>query len=278
MMYTKPLKGNSLEELVGALSLKMDHELKIFLQSFRELENLFQALPITELQVQRLKTILSGIQRNAQNLVLYDTITHALNARASKWFLSDQPLKGIAKIDIYDLRQANRVYGVSAVDMELHKLAHQLITLFPLEKGDFLHRAAGSDEFKVHSLRKTPQQIRDLLTKPYADQEMNSLLTWDFGVGQTETEAENELQRQRRTYRPLVLRQTILESHAEIPTRIGQSNSAQSWEEFNEPYERLLNEIYKLKLPATLEQQTVEQVRITRTIVENIATRDVLTG
>ena len=278
MMYTKPLKGNTLETLVGALSLKMDNELKIFLQSFRELENLFQALPITEPQVQHLKVILSGIQRNAQNLALYDTITHALNARAGKWFLSGQPLTGIAKIDIYDLRQANKVYGVSAVDLELHDLAHQVLAIFPLEQGDFLQRAAGSDEFRIFSLRKTPQQIRALLTKPFVDQETNSLLTWDFGVGLTETEAENELQKQRRTYRPLVLRQTILESHAEIPARIGQSNSAQSWDEFNEPYERLLNEIYKLRLPATLEQQTVEQVRITRTIVENIATRDTLTG
>jgi len=277
-MYTKPLKGNTLETLVGALSLKMDNELKIFLQSFRELENLFQALPITEPQVQHLKVILSGIQRNAQNLALYDTITHALNARAGKWFLSGQPLTGIAKIDIYDLRQANKVYGVSAVDLELHDLAHQVLAIFPLEQGDFLQRAAGSDEFRIFSLRKTPQQIRALLTKPFVDQETNSLLTWDFGVGLTETEAENELQKQRRTYRPLVLRQTILESHAEIPARIGQSNSAQSWDEFNEPYERLLNEIYKLRLPATLEQQTVEQVRITRTIVENIATRDTLTG
>lgn len=277
-MYTKSRNGNTLEQLVGAFSLQMDHELKIFLQSFRELENLFQALPIIEPQVQHLKVILSGIQRNAQNLALYDTITHALNARAGKWFLLNQPLQGIAKIDIYDLRQANRVYGVSAVDLELHKLAHQFSSIFPLEQGDFLHRAAGSDEFKIYSLLKTPQQIGALLTKPFMDQEMNSLLTWDFGVGQTETEAESELQKQRRTYRPLVLRQTVLESHAEIPARIGQSNSSQSWDEFNEPYERLINEIYKLRLPATLEQQTVEQVRITRTIVENIATRDALTG
>ena len=33
----------------------MDNELKIFLQSFKELENLFQALPISENQVQELK-------------------------------------------------------------------------------------------------------------------------------------------------------------------------------------------------------------------------------
>lgn len=63
----------------------MDNELKIFLQSFKELENLFQALPITETQIQQLKGFLSGIQKNAKNLALYDSITHALNARAMKW-------------------------------------------------------------------------------------------------------------------------------------------------------------------------------------------------
>jgi GGDEF domain-containing protein/2'-5' RNA ligase len=278
MMRTKSLKGSTLQGLVEALSIRMDNELKIFLQSFKELENLFQVLPITDTQVQQLKRILSRIQKNAQDLALYDSITRALNARAGKWFLFNQQLKGIAKIDIYDLRQANKVYGVSVVDLELHKLAYQFMSIFTLENGDFLHRSPGSDEFKIYSLLKTPQEIRALLTKPYMDQEMNSLLTWDFGVGLTETEAENELQKQRRTYRPLVLRQTILESHSEIPARIKQGDSYQSWNEFNRPYERLINKIYALKLPSTLEQQTIGQVQITRNIVENIITRDALTG
>ena len=60
----------------------MDNELKIFLQAFKELEILFQALPITETQFQKLKGILSGILKNAKNLALYDSITHALNSRA----------------------------------------------------------------------------------------------------------------------------------------------------------------------------------------------------
>jgi GGDEF domain-containing protein/2'-5' RNA ligase len=278
MTRTKSLKGISLQELVEALSIKMDNELKIFLQSFKELENLFQALPITNTQVQQLKGILSGIQKNAEGLALFDSITHALNARAGKWFLFNQQLKGIAKIDIYDLRQANKVYGASAVDLELHNLAYQFMSIFTLDKGDFLHRSPGSDEFKIFSILKTPQEIRALLTKPYLDQEMNSLLTWDFGVGLTETEAENELQKQRKTYRPLVLRQTILESHSEIPARMKQRNNHQSWNEFNRPYERLINKICALKLPPTLEQQTIGQVQITRNIVEDIVTRDALTG
>ena len=278
MRRAKSLKGNTLQELFELLSIKMDNELKIFLQSFRELENLFQALPIINTQVQLLKGVLSGIQKNAENLALYDSITHALNARAGKWFLPNQPMKGMAKIDIYDMRQANKVYGTSVVDLELHKLAYQFMSIFTLDKGDFVHRSPGSDEFKIFSILKPPEEIGLLLVNPYINQETNSLLTWDFGIGLTETEAENELQKQRKAYRPLVLRQTILESQSEIPVRMEQDNNYQSWNEFSRPYERLINKICALKLPSTLEQQAIEQVRITRNIVENTVTRDALTG
>src|SRR6266508_2828541 len=108
----------------------MDNELKIFLQSFKELENLFHALPITEAQIQQLESFLSEIQKNAKSLALYDSITHALNARARKWLVPTEQIKGLAKIDIYDLRQANKVYGASVVDSELHKLAFQLMSIF----------------------------------------------------------------------------------------------------------------------------------------------------
>jgi GGDEF domain-containing protein len=256
----------------------MDNELKIFLQSFKELENLFQALPITETQIQQLKGHVSGILKNAKNLALYDTITHALNARAGKWLVPEDHIKGMAKVDIYDLRQANKVYGASVVDRELHKLAFQFMSIFTLDKGDFVRRSPGSDEFRIFSTSKTPQEIKRLLSKLYANQETDSLLTWDFGIGLTETEAENELQKQRKNYRPIVIRQTILESHSEIPRRMEESNSHQSWNEFNMPYERLMDKIRMLELPATLEQQTLEQVRITKTIVENIVTREPLTG
>lgn len=274
----KVFKGHYFTRTFEILSIKMDNELKIFLQAFRELENLFQALPITGTQVQLLKGVLSGIQKNAQNLALYDSITQALNARAGKWFLPNQPMKGMAKIDIYDMREANKVYRTSVVDLELHKLAYQFMSIFTLDKGDFVHRSPGSDEFKIFSIMKSPQEIGLLLVKPFIDQEMNSLLTWDFGVGLTETEAENELQKQRKMYRPLVLRQTILESQSEIPVRMEPDNNYQSWNEFSRPYERLINKIYALKLPATLEQQAIEQVQITRNIVENTVTRDALTG
>ena len=65
----------------------MDNEQKIFLQAFKELETLFEALPIHEAQRQPLKSILSGILKNAKNLALYDPITHALNSRAEKWLI-----------------------------------------------------------------------------------------------------------------------------------------------------------------------------------------------
>ncbi len=256
----------------------MDNELKIFLQSFKELENLFQALPITETQFQLLKGHLSGIEKNAKHLALYDTITHALNGRAGKWLVPIDQITGLGKADIYDLRQANKVYGVSVVDSQLHKLAYQFMSIFTLDQGDFVRRSPGSDEFRIFSTSKSPQEIRRLLSKLYSTQEADSLLTWDFGVGLTESEAENELQKQRKTFRPVVVRQTILESHSEIPRQQEENDSYQSWNEFNIPYEGLIDTIYSITLPPKLEQQTVEQVNITRNIVESIVTRENLTG
>ncbi|MFT3890631.1 MAG: hypothetical protein QM730_03280 [Anaerolineales bacterium] len=256
----------------------MDNELKIFLQSFKELENLFKALPIKEDQFQALKGQLSGIQKNAKGLALYDSITHALNSRAGKWLIPIDQIKGMAKVDIYDLRQANKVYGISVVDSELHKLAYQFMSIFTLDKGDFVRRSPGSDEFRIYSTTKTPAVIKRILSKLYMRQETDSLLTWDFGVGLTETESENELQKQRKAFRPVVLRQTILESHSEIPRHMEESTSYQSWNEFNMPYDALVDRIGSLELPEKLEQQAAEQVKITKNIVESIVTRETLTG
>lgn len=256
----------------------MDNELKIFLQSFQELENLFQALPITEAQFEQLKITLVELQKNAKHLALYDSITHALNSRAGKWLIPLDQVTGLGKVDVYDLRQANKVYGVSVVDLELHKLAYQLMSLFTLDKGDFVRRSPGSDEFRIFSTSKSPQEIKRILSKLYASQETDSLLTWDFGTGLTETEAENELQKQRKTFRPVVVRQTILESHSEIPRHLEENDGYQSWNEFNMPYEELMDKIYSIALPSKLEQQTIEQVKITRNIVESIVTRETLTS
>lgn len=256
----------------------MDNELKIFLQSFKELENLFQALPISESQVQELKSHVSGILKNAKHLALYDAITHALNARAGKWLVPVEQIKGMAKVDIYDLRQANKVFGALVVDSELRKLAYQLMSIFTLDTGDFVRRSPGSDEFRIFSTTKSPREIKSLMSRLYARQELDSLLTWDYGVGLTETEAENELQKQRKKFRPMVIRQTIIESHSEIPRRIEENDSYQSWNEFNMPYKNLVDKIHMLNLPAALKQQAVTQVEITQNIVESIVTKEDLTG
>jgi 2'-5' RNA ligase/GGDEF domain-containing protein len=255
----------------------MENEREIFLRSFKDLENQFQSLPIAESQLQQLKSLLSGIQRNAENLALYDPITHAFNTRAGEWMMPGAQLQGMAKIDIYDLRQANKVYGISTVDSELHKLAYQLMSIFTLENGDSVHRSPGSDEFRIFSTSKTPQELRLILTKPYLDQETESLLTWDFGTGHTETEAENNLQKQRKTFRPIVIRQTILESHSEIPRHIEENNTYQSWNEFTMPYERLKDTICSLKLPVEVEQQTLKKLQTLKEIVEDLVTREALT-
>jgi GGDEF domain-containing protein/2'-5' RNA ligase len=258
--------------------IKIDHEKEIFLRSFKALENQIQVLPVSETQIQRLKSLLTGIQKTAEILALYDPLTHALNTRAGEWLVPKDQIKGMAKIDIYDLRQANKVYGVAAVDSELHRLAYQLMTIFTLDKGDFVRRSPGSDEFRILSTSKTPQEIRLLLTKPYLDQEKDFLLTWDFGTGRTESEAENNLQKQRKLFRPLVIRQTVLESHSEIPRRLEGDSSHLSWHEFNMPYERLIDTICSSGLPAPVQQQATGQIHSIRNIVESIVTREALTG
>lgn len=256
----------------------MDHELESFLQAFKKLENQIQHLPVSDTQVQRLSWMLTGIQKTAESLALYDPLTHALNMRGSNWLVPHEHIKGMGKIDIYDLRQANKVYGVSVVDSELHKLAFQLMSIFTRDRGDFVCRSPGSDEFRIFSKSKTPQEIRFLLTKPYIDQEADSLLTWDFGTGRTESEAENNLQKQRKLFRPVVIRQTILESHSEIPRRLEDNNSHESWHEFNMPYDRLIDTIHSLDLPVSVTQETIEQVQAFNSIVAGIVTREALTG
>jgi GGDEF domain-containing protein/2'-5' RNA ligase len=258
--------------------IKTDNEKEVFLRSFKELENQIQALPVSETYKQRMQSLFSGIQKTAESLALYDPLTHALNTRAGEWLVPNDQIQGIAKIDIYDLRQANKVYGVAVVDSELHRLAYQLMAIFTLDKGDFVRRSPGSDEFRILSMSKTPQEIRLSLTKPYLDQERDSLLTWDFGTGRTETEAENNLQKQRKLFRPLVIRQTVLESHSEIPRRLEGMSSHLSWHEFNMPYERLVDTICSSELPPRLQQQTSDQIHRVRTIVESIVTREALTG
>jgi GGDEF domain-containing protein/2'-5' RNA ligase len=256
----------------------MDHELESFLQAFKKLESHLQVLPVSDSQIQRLKWMLSGIQKTAEDLALYDPLTHTLNMRGSSWLVPHEHIKGMGKIDIYDLRQANKVYGVPVVDSELHKLAYRLMSIFTRDKGDFVCRSPGSDEFRILSTSKTPQEIRLLLTKPYIDQETDSLLTWDFGTGRTESEAENNLQKQRKLFRPVVIRQTVLESHSEIPRRIEENNCHQSWHEFNMPYEKLADTIRALHLPAPSTLLLCEQIETLKDIVADIVTREALTG
>jgi len=164
------------------------------------------------------------------------------------------------------------------VDSELHKLAYQLMAIFTMDNGDFVCRSPGSDEFRILSTSKPPQEIRFLLTRPYLDQETDFLITWDFGTGRTETEAENNLQKQRKLFRPVVIRQTILESHTEIPRLMEQNSDCQSWNEFNMPYKKLADTIHVSGLPVPLEQETVGQIEDVQNVVATIVTREALTG
>src|SRR5687768_18031090 len=74
--------------------MKIDNEKEIFLRSFKKLENQIEVLPVSETQIQRLKSLLSGIQKTAKNLALYDPLTHAMNTRAGEWLFRKSRSKG----------------------------------------------------------------------------------------------------------------------------------------------------------------------------------------
>jgi len=85
----------------------MDFELESFLLAFRKLENQIQSLPVSETQLQQMKSIFSAIQKTAESLALYDPLTHALNTRGRRWLVRDEHIEGMGKIDIYEFDRIN---------------------------------------------------------------------------------------------------------------------------------------------------------------------------
>jgi len=60
--------------------------------------------------------------------------------------------------------------------------------------------------------------------------------------------------------------------------RIEENNSYQSWNEFNMPYEKLIDTICSMSLPAGLQHQTVEQVQSFTNVGEDLVTGAARTG
>ncbi|MEC4887101.1 MAG: hypothetical protein SAL70_38190 [Scytonema sp. PMC 1070.18] len=222
--------------------------------------------------------LLLRLQNQAERFATQDEITHALNRRGEEWYVPIDKIRSIAKIDLYDMRQANRVYGVSAVDRELRRLSYGLKTLFQPHTGDYVRRSGGSDEFVVISTTKTVAELHRILQKFHTQDKFEALIPWDFGVATSETEADEKLQKSRKKLRPLVIRPIALDNHSEIQ-RTNQSNSdIPSWEEFYQSYCDLIDCLRQLTLPLDVQNELLESINSLQVHAESEITIDRMTG
>src|SRR6266545_287894 len=188
-----------------------------FRHPFQNLSRRLSELPIPIGEQTQLIADLLHIQEEAEQLATQDCVTFALNRRGAYWYTDGRPVRSVAKIDMYDMRQANKVYGVAAVDTDLRRLSYLLRQIFSRPAGDFVRRSAGSDEFLVLSTRKSIPQLRRLIHQLYQNDKHDALIPWDFGVGLSEAAADENLQMRRRRIRPTVIRQVHPDNHSEIP-------------------------------------------------------------
>lgn len=222
--------------------------------------------------------LLVRLQNQAERFATQDEVTHALNRRGEEWFVPIDKICSVAKIDLYDMRQANRVYGVSAVDKELRRLSYGLKSLFQFHLGDYVRRSGGSDEFIVLSTNKTVPQLHRILHKFHSQDKFEALIPWDFGVGISEQEAEQKLQKSRKKLRPMVIRPIVMDNHSEIQRTYQYNSDVPSWEEFYRSYCDLIECLHQLELHPNVEQELFDSINSLQAHAESEITVDRMTG
>lgn len=222
--------------------------------------------------------LLVRLQLAAERFATQDEVTHALNRRGEEWFVAIDKICSVAKIDLYDMRQANRVYGISAVDKELRRLSYGLKTLFQFHTGDYVRRSGGSDEFIVLSTNKTVPQLHRILQKFHSQDKFEALIPWDFGVGCSEEEADEKLQKSRKKLRPMVIRPIVVDNHSEIQRTYQYSSDIPSSEEFYQSYCDLIECLRQLDLPLDVERELFDSINSLQAHTESEITIDRMTG
>ncbi len=238
---------------------------------------LFAACPAIETEI-FLSSLLQQIRLQADDLILYDAVTGAMNLRAENWFIAQAQIQAVAKVDLYDMRQANRVFGQARVDQELRRLAFLFRSVLPERDGYYVRRSAGSDEYKLISTKKPEKELARVLSQLYQKDQAESLFQWDFGVGPTYERAEKELIAIRKKNRPQVIRQTRLDSHSEIPRYIQQQEYQVNWQDFSRPYDELSARLETLALEPGHLAELQMQISLLRDFVGRLAIQDELTG
>jgi GGDEF domain-containing protein len=231
--------------------------------------------PSDQVQVDRL---VEEMYRQAHVLIFHDPVTGTLNLRAERWFVDPEQIQAVGKVDLYDLKQANRIYGYPAVDAELQRLAALFSAAFPTGSGVYVRRAAGNDEFNLLSTRAGEEDLRTALEQLQRTDTPGSLVEWDFGVGRTSEAAAQALRKSKRLTRPLVIRQTALKNPADIPAYAEQTDHTFGWEEFSQPYQALCAWLERSLPGNPLLTRLIEQVRQLQLAVETLAAQDELTG
>ncbi len=249
-----------------------------FRKPFRILEQQFTEFAVSPELRPHPVNLLRRLQTEAEIYATQEEITHALNRRGEEWYIPIDKICSVAKIDLYDMRQANRVYGMPAVDKELRRLCYGLKTLFQPSAGDYVRRSSGSDEFKVISTTKTMSQLQRILQKFCSQDKFEALIPWDFGVGTSEKEADEKLQKSRRKMRPMIIRQIIPDNHSEIQRTYQYSSDIPSWEEFHQSYCHLIDSLEQLALPSDVFEQLSQSILLLQAHAESEITVDRMTG
>ncbi len=249
-----------------------------FRHPFQNLSRRLSELPIPIGEQTQLIADLLHIQEEAEQLATQDCVTFALNRRGAYWYTDGRHVRSVAKIDMYDMRQANKVYGVAAVDTDLRRLSYLLRQIFSRPAGDFVRRSAGSDEFLVLSTRKSIPQLRRLIHQLYQNDKHDALIPWDFGVGLSEAAADENLQMRRRRIRPTVIRQVHPDNHSEIPRDNTPDRSIPELDEFRQPYALLAEKLRYCQLSKVVLESLIAELRALQVHVESEITADELTG
>lgn len=250
-----------------------------FQAPFQELCRKILLLPLPLEIRSDIAQFIQTIQATGENIAANDSTTLALNRRGEQWFVPNEQVKSVAKIDLYDVRQANMVYGPNVVDRELRRLSCKLRQVFHNPISDFIRRATGSDEFKIVSIEKSVTHLAHLIQQLHNDDRSETLIPWDFGVGTTEEQADMDLREKRKQLRPSIIRQPAMNNLLEMPGGDPLlKNVVPTLIEFRQPYHLLAAWLRQYSLPHNALQAVVEGIYNLQVHVEDEITSDDLTG
>jgi 2'-5' RNA ligase len=97
-----------------------------------------------------------------------------------------------------NMHEGNARFGTTAIDQDLKRFSKVLFKHFPKNEGFLLFRSErAGDEFKIVSTRDSIPALQDRLLQVWQNDHNRGLLTWNYGVGNDDSEAHVDLYRNR---------------------------------------------------------------------------------